>query len=96
VRLEITDMGSLGGLASLGGAMNIESSKQTATSYEKTGKIDGRLTTEKWDATGKAGTYNFIVADRFMVEAAGTAPSIQVFKSAAASVNIPQLEAMAK
>ncbi|MDB5700466.1 MAG: hypothetical protein JWL66_665 [Sphingomonadales bacterium] len=96
VRLEITDMGSLGGLASLGGAMNIESSKQTATGYEKTGKVDGRLTTEKWDATGKAGTYNTVVADRFMVEAAGTAPSIDVFKNAVASVNVAALEAMAK
>ncbi|MDB5715027.1 MAG: hypothetical protein JWO15_2424 [Sphingomonadales bacterium] len=96
VRLEITDMGALGGLASLGGAMNIESSKQTATGYEKTGKVDGRLTTEKWDTTGKAGTFNTIVADRFMVEAAGTAPSIDVFKNAVASVNVAQLAAMAK
>lgn len=96
VRLEITDMGALGGLATLGGAMNIESNKQTATGYEKTGKVDGRLTTEKWDSTGKAGTYNTIVADRFMVEAEGTAPSIDVFKGAVAAVSIPQLEAMAK
>lgn len=96
VRLEITDMGALGGLAALGGAMNIESNKQTATSYEKTGKVDGRLTTEKWDANGKAGTYSTIVGDRFMVEAEGTAPSIDVFKGAVAAVSIPQLEAMAK
>jgi hypothetical protein len=96
VRLEVTDMGALGGLAALGGAMNIESSKQTATGYDKTGKIDGRLTTEKWDSVGKAGTYNTIVADRFMVEASGTAPSIDVFKAAVGSVSIPQLEAMAK
>lgn len=96
VRLEVTDMGALGGLAALGGALNVESSKQTASGYEKTGKVDGRLTTEKWDATGKSGTYNTIVADRFMVEASGTAPSIDVFKSAVASVNISQLETLAK
>ncbi|CAN5148435.1 hypothetical protein BH09PSE3_BH09PSE3_25740 [soil metagenome] len=96
VRLEVTDMGALGGLAALGGAMNIESNRQTATGYEKTGKVDGRLTTEKWDATGKAGTYNTIVADRFMVEASGTAPSIDVFKGAVAAVNISQLEGLAK
>jgi hypothetical protein len=96
VRLEITDMGALGGLAALGGAMNIESNKQTATAYEKTGKVDGRLTTEKWDANGKAGTYNTIVGDRFMVEAEGTAPSIDVFKGAVAAVSLPQLKAMSK
>jgi hypothetical protein len=96
VRLEVTDMGALGGLASLSGALNVETSKQTTTGYEKTGKVDGRITTEKWDATGKAGTYNTIVADRFMVEASGTAPSIDVFKGAVASVNISQLETLAK
>ncbi|WP_293882779.1 Yip1 family protein [Sphingomonas sp.] len=96
VRLEVTDMGALGGLAALGGAMNIESTKQSASGYEKTGKVDGRLTTEKWDAAGKSGTYNTIVADRFMVEASGTAPSIDVFKSAVAAINIAQIEALAK
>jgi hypothetical protein len=96
VRVEVTDMGAMGGLASLGGALNVETSRQTATGYDKTGKVDGRITTEKWDATGKAGTYNTIVADRFMVEASGTAPSIDVFKGAVASVSIPRLETLAK
>lgn len=96
VRLEVSDMGALGGLAAMGGALNVESSKETPNGYEKTGKVDGRLTTEKWDTPGKSGTYSTIVADRFMVEASGTAPSIDAFKQAVASIDVSQLETLAK
>lgn len=96
IRLSITDMGAMGGLAALGGALNIESSKQSGTSYEKIGKVDGRMTTEKYDSATKSGTYSTIVADRVMVEADGNGPSIDVLKAAVASVDLGKVAALAK
>lgn len=96
IKLSITDMGAMGGLAALGGALNIESSKQNGTSYEKVGKVDGRMTTEKYDSAAKSGSYSTIVADRVMVEADGHAPSIDVLKAAVASVGLDKVAELAK
>jgi len=86
----------MGAFAGLAGAMGVQSSKQTATGYEKVGKVDGRLTTEDWDNSGKSGKYGVLVANRFMVEAEGAAPSIDVLKAAVAAVGPDRLEALAK
>ena len=91
--LKITDTTALGGLA---GIVNTTSSRQTATGYEKTELIDGRMTTEKWQTDSKSGEYGVLVGKRFMVEAEGSAPSIDVLKAAVASVSASQLESMAK
>lgn len=92
-RLKITDTTALGGLA---GIVNMTENKQTATGYEKTETIDGRLTTEKWDTQNKSGDFGVLIGKRFMVEAEGSAPSIDVLKAAVASVDAGQLEGMAK
>jgi Yip1 domain len=96
ITLTVTDMGVMGGLAALGGALNVQSSKQDATSYEKIGKVDGRMTTEKFDSADKHGEYMTIFGDRIMVQAEGTAPSIDVFKAAVAAVDPGKVEALAK
>jgi hypothetical protein len=96
IKLTITDMGAMGGLAALGGALNIQSSKQDGTSYEKVGKVDGRMTTEKFDSAEKRGEYMTIVGDRIIVQAEGTATSIDVLKSAVAAVDIGKVEGLAK
>ncbi len=96
IKLTVTDMGAIGGLAALGGALNVQSSKQDATSYEKIGKVDGRMTTEKYDSADKRGEYMTIFGDRIMVQAEGTAPSIDVLKSAVAAVDLGKVEGLAK
>jgi Yip1 domain len=96
IRLTVTDLGAMGGLAALGSAFNVQSSKQTATSYEKVGKVDGRMTTEKYDNTDKRGEYGTLVADRIMVQAEGNAPSIDAFKAAVAAIDLAKVEALAK
>ena len=90
--LKITDTGAMGSLA---GIINVNENKQTATGYEKTMMQDGNMVTEKWDNSSKSGTYSVLVAKRFMVEAEGSAPSIDTLKSAVTSVNMGQLAAMA-
>jgi hypothetical protein len=96
IKLSITDMGAVGGLAALGGAFNVQSSKQDATSYEKVGKVDGRMTTEKYDSADKRGSYGTIVGDRVMVQAEGKAASIDAFKAAVTTVDLAKVEALAK
>lgn len=96
ITLTVTDMGPIGGLASLGSALNVQSSKQDGNSYEKIGKVDGRMTTEKFDSAEKRGEYGTIVADRIMVQAEGNAASIDVLKEAVASVDLDKVAALAK
>jgi hypothetical protein len=94
--LSVTDMAAAGALASLGGAMNLQSSKQTATGYEKTEMVGGAMVTEKWDTESKRGSYGTMVASRFMVSADGHAPSIDTLKQAVATVDTGKLAALAQ
>jgi hypothetical protein len=100
ITLHVTDLTAMGAFAGLAGAMGVESTRQTADGYEKVGKVDGRLTTEEWDGAAKSGKYGVrarsLVANRFMVEAEGAAPSIDVLKAAVAAVGPDRLEALAK
>ena len=94
--LSVTDTGVLGNIATLGGALNASSNKQTTTGYEKSEMQGGNMVSEKWDNQSKSGSYSVLVASRFSVEASGSAPSIDTLKSAVASVNLGQLQSMAK
>jgi hypothetical protein len=96
ITLKLTDMGAMGGLAALGGALNMESTKQEGTRTEKMGKVDGRLTTEKFDSASKEGSYGTIVANRVNVEAEGHAESLDVLKAAVTSVNLGTVESLTK
>lgn len=94
--LSVTDTGVLGNIATLGGAVSATSNKQTTTGYEKSEMQGGNRVEEKWDNQSKSGSYSVLVASRFAVEASGSAPSIDTLKSAVASVNLGQLQSMAK
>lgn len=96
ITLGVTDIAAAGAIAALGTAFNVQSNKQTETGYEKTGTVDGRMTNEQWDGQAKQGKYGVLVANRFMVEAEGSAPDMNALKQAVAVVGIDRLEAMAK
>lgn len=95
-RLEITDLGPVAGLTALAAGMNGHATKETATGYEKTETINGRLTTEEWDRDSKSGKYSVVYGDRFSVQADGSATSIDDLKAAVRAVDGGRLEAMAK
>lgn len=95
-RLSVTDTGALGSLATLGGALNVQSNKETATGYERAQMVDGRMTSEKWDTASKSGSVGVMVANRFMVEAEGSAPSIDTLKGAVAAVDLGKLDALTR
>ncbi|HEY1146890.1 MAG TPA: Yip1 family protein [Allosphingosinicella sp.] len=88
IRLQVIDMAAMGALATLGGALNVQSSNQTETGYEKTETVDGRLVTERWDNQSSDGSFGVVVAGRFMVEAEGTVPDVGVLKQAVYTVGI--------
>jgi hypothetical protein len=95
-RLAVTDLGAMAGMAAMASAVNAESSKETATGYEKVGTVGGRLTTEEWDREAKSGRFSVLVGERFSIEANGNADSVDVLKQAVASVDAGRLEALAR
>lgn len=96
ITLSITDMAAAGMIAGLGGALNVQSNEQTATGYEKTGTVDGRMTSEKWDSSGNSGSYSTVFANRFMVEARGSGTSMDALKAAVTEIGSGPLESLAK
>jgi hypothetical protein len=96
ITLQVTDMAAMGALATLGGAVDVQQDKETATGYSKLGKVDGRLTTEEFDRQSKVGKYSVMVASRFLVEADGEGVEINDLKGAVSSVGIDRLEGMAR
>jgi len=94
--LSIADMGAMGAIATLGGAVNAQSSKQTATGYEKTEMVGGSMVSEKWNTQDHSGSYETMVASRFAVSANGNAPSIDTLKQAVATVDPAALASLAK
>ena len=86
----------MGAIATLGGAVNASSSKQTATGYEKTAMQGGNMVSEEWDNQARSGSYSVVVASRFAVEARGSAPSIDVLKGAVGAVDLGRVKALAK
>jgi len=96
IKLAVTDLGAMGGLASLGSAFNVQSSEDDGNRYERTGKVGERMFQEEYDRAARSGSYSLIIAERFSVGAEGQGVSMDQLKSAVASVNAGQLERMAR
>jgi len=96
IKLSVTDLGAMGGLASLGGALNIQSSEDDGNRYAKTGKQGDRLVQEEYDRAARSGSYSVIVGERFAINAEGEGVDINQLKQAVNSVNAGQLERMAR
>lgn len=96
ISLQVTDLGAAGALAGMASAFDVKSSKETGSSYDRVGKVDGRMTQESYDRTSKHGEYSVLVADRFMVQATGDGASIDDLKAAVGAVGIGRLESLAK
>src|SRR3546814_311736 len=94
--LSITDAGALGALATMGGALSGQSSRQTETGYEKSAIENGNAVSETWDNTDKSGSYSTVIASRFAVSAEGDAPSIDTLKQAVGAVDAGKLAALAR
>lgn len=96
LRLKVTDLGGAGALAGLASGFNVKSSSDDGTSYERIGKVDGRMTTETYNRSSKHGEFAVLVGERFMVSAEGDGVTIEELKAAVAAVPAARLEGMAK
>ena len=96
ITLTISDTGAAGALATLGGAMGVQSEHQTATGYEKVHLDGGRMVSEEWDNQSKSGKYSVMVGSRFMVAAEGQAGDIADLKAAVGSAPLDRLAALSK
>lgn len=90
--LKITDMHGLGALAGMGAALGVEQSREDEDGYEKTGTVDGQMQTESWSKSGSSGKFGRMVAERFLVEADGSAGSIDELKAAVSTIDPDDLE----
>jgi hypothetical protein len=95
-KLTITDLGAAGALGAMANAFNVRSSSESNGKYEKTGKVDGRMTTESYDRNTKQGEFLVLAGDRFSIAAEGSGVSINDLKAAVAAVNPARLEGLAK
>jgi hypothetical protein len=93
--LTISDNGppdpSLGAAATA----NLQTSRESATGFERTVTEGGQQVHERWDQATRAGAFETRVANRFTVSAQGTVASLDVLKQAAASVDKARLAALA-
>lgn len=96
LRLELADLGAAGALAGMASALNVKSSSETATGYEKVGMIGGRMTQESYDREARSGEYSVMVGDRFMVHAQGEGVTMDDLKAAVGAVDIRRLERLAR
>lgn len=85
-RLKITDMPAVGAIAGIGTAIGVSQSREDAEGYERTGAVNGRMQSEKWRKSG-SGLFSVVIANRFTVEAEGSAASIGELKSAVAAID---------
>ncbi len=94
--LSITDVGALGALATMGGTLSGQSSRQTETGYERSTIENGNAVSEKWNNSANRGSYSTVIASRFAVSAEGEAPSIDTLKQAVAAVDAGKLAGLAE
>ncbi|MAC58633.1 MAG: YIP1 family protein [Novosphingobium sp.] len=90
--LRIADFHGMGAIAAMGSAMGIEQSKEDEDSYEKTGTVNGQMQTEAWNTRTERGKFGRMVDDRFLVEADGSANSIEELKAAVGAIDPDDLE----
>jgi len=96
IRLSVTDMAAAGAIATLGGALKVQSSRETETGYEKMGVVNGRMTSETYDRTSRSGKYTVVVGERFAIEAEGDQVEMSQLKSAVNAIDAGRLERLAK
>lgn len=95
LQVEITDMGSLSGLAGLASKFDPNMEKETDRGYERTAKIDGQIFHERYDRASKSGEVSVIIAGRFSVNVRGDGVSPETLRGAIKQIDVPKLATLA-
>jgi hypothetical protein len=92
--LTITDLGGLGGLASVAAWANVTVDKETPDAIEKTYKDSGRTIHEEYRKDGSHSEYTVILKNGVIVQTSGQKIDGATLKSMASAVNLDAIEAM--
>jgi hypothetical protein len=93
VRLEITDTGGVSGLMGLASWMGVQEERENDDGYERTQKVDGRLTHVKSSRSGDD-EFAVVVGERFMVSARSGALDVDALRAAVSGMDLARLESM--
>ena len=93
-QLTITDVGGLGGLASVATWANVTVDKETPDGIEKTYKDGGRTIHEEYRKDGSRSEVTVILKNGVIVETTGDKVDGPTLKSMASAVNLDAIEAM--
>lgn len=94
IRLALSDAGGAAFVTAFAAWALVEAEKETDDGYERTGKVNGRPTHERYSKSRESGEYGVLVAGRFVVTAEGERVDVKALKKAVASVDLGRLEAM--
>ncbi|MDG2003975.1 MAG: Yip1 family protein [Novosphingobium sp.] len=92
--LTVTAIPLAGAIAGMAGAFGVNQSREDENGYERTKTVDGQMQTEKWNRSTKRGKFGKVVAGQFMVEASGSADSIDPLKAAVNGVDEGDLKGL--
>lgn len=95
IDLEITDLGSASGLASLAASFNPNVAKEDDNGYERTSTINGQLVHEQFNRRSRNGSVTVVVGNRFSVEMKGHNVEMDALKGGLAQVDLAKLAAIA-
>jgi hypothetical protein len=94
VTVEITDLGSLSGLAGLAAKFDPNLEKETDTGYERTTHVNGQLIHEQYDNRSKDGQVDVIAGNRFSVSAKGNGVSMDVLTDTLKQLDLQKLASL--
>jgi hypothetical protein len=94
VQLSITDLGGMGGLASMAAWANMTVDSETEAQVEKVYKDGNRTVREEYRKDGSHGEFTTILANGVVVEAAGEGVDMPTLKRVVAGVDFAKIEAL--
>lgn len=92
--LEITDTGGMKGLAMFAGWALVQTESESDQGYERVYDDGGMRVHEQWDTSSRTGTFDLIVADRFLVKLQGRGIEMDDIKKSAKSLDLSDLAAL--
>lgn len=93
IRLSVVNMGQMGAIASMAGAVGATETRQDADGYSRMNTVDGRVVTEQMSRASNSASYG-IVGRGVAVTADGNGVSVDDVRAAVESVGIQRVEAM--
>jgi hypothetical protein len=94
LRLSVTDLGGLGGMAALAGWANVTSDRETPTEVEKTYKAGNRTVHERQRKDGGSSEYTVLLANGVVVEAQGERVDVAALKGVVEGIDLGKVETL--